>query len=259
VKIVSKNLEYLTKIEILRSKKKDFAFGLLFAFLLLCLLISPVSAAIDWKISPSNPVVGDTLKIQGTASSGEKIKAEVSFEKEINVSDGRYEYLLEGVKVLKGDNNRFTVNASEVKNMHVGVKKLIWVNMRSTASEGFATISKANIPAWTYNKIIIDGDALSNSPVYLEIKASQMLKADSNGNFEYSYDTSSMPEGKFRIKIGDTEKTVELKSIEQKEPIEGDSTAPSTEKIPMKVITDQKTGSSFFTELELWIKEIFDI
>jgi hypothetical protein len=72
VKIILKNLNYLTKIKSINSKRKDFASKLLFAFLLLCLLISPAAAMIDWKISPSNPVVGDTLKIQGTASPGEK-------------------------------------------------------------------------------------------------------------------------------------------------------------------------------------------
>lgn len=260
MEIVLKNLNYISKIKTVRSKRKDIIFGVLFTFVLMCLLISPVAAAIEWTISPSDPIVGDTLKIQGTAFPEEKIKVEVSFEKEIPVSsEGRYEYLLEGVKVPKGDNTRFTVNASEVKNLHVGVKKVVWVNMRSTASEGFATISKANIPPWTYNKILIDGNALSNSPVYLEIKASQILKADSDGKFEYSYDTSSIPEGEFRIMIGDVEKIVELNSKEQEESVEDISTAPSTEKMPVKVVTGEKTESSSFTQLDLWIREIFNI
>lgn len=243
MKIVLTNLNYVSKIKSVRSKREDFVFGLLSAFLLLCLLISPAGAAIDWKISPSNPAVGDTLKIQGMASPGEKIKAEVSFEKEIPVSEGRYQYLLESIKVPEGNNNRFTVSASGVKNLHVGVNKVAWVNLQSEASGGVATISKTNIPPWTY-KIIIDGDSLSRSSVYLQIKASQTLKANSKGKFEYSYDTSSMPEGKFRIRIGNSAKTIELKSTGQNELVADFSAAPTSGKAPLKVtFTDLSAGS----------------
>lgn len=234
MKTILTNLNYINKVKFVISKRTNFVYGLLSSFLLVCLLISPAAATIDWKISPSNPVVGDMLKIQGMASSGENIKAEVSFEKKIPVSEGRYQYLLESIKVPEGDNNRFTVSAYGVKNLHVGVNKIVWINLWSEASGGVATISKTNIPPWTY-KITIDGDSLSRSPVCLEITASQTLKANSNGKFEYSYDTSSMPEGKFRIKIGNSAKTVELKSTRKNKLVANFSAAPTSGKVPLKV------------------------
>jgi hypothetical protein len=206
------------KIKPVKSKKRNLSFCLLFILLLTCLLISPAAAKVEWKITPSNPTVGDTLKIKGTASPGESLKAEVSFEKEIPVFEGKYNYLLENVKVPEGSNNRFTVKADGVKNLHVGVKKLAWINLNSEASEGVATISQGHVPALTYDKILIDGDAANKkSSVNLIVTASQTLKANSKGKFEYSYDTSSMPAGEFTIQIGDSDpKTIELGSEKPK-------------------------------------------
>ena len=207
-----RNVNYTRKIKPVRLKSGGVAFCLLSALLLLCLLISPAAAAVEWEISPSSPTVGDTLKIKGTASPGESLTAEVSFEKQIPVSGGKYEYLLKNVKVPNGKDNLFTVRVDGVKDLNVRVKKVVWINLQSEASKGVATISQANVPPLTY-KILIDGNAeKKNSPVDLRVTASQKLKADSEGKFEYSYDTSSMPAGKFNIKIGDVEKTVELKS-----------------------------------------------
>jgi len=244
VKTKLRNINQASRIRPARSKKEGIVFCLLSTFLLLSLLISPAAAAVEWKISPSCTTVGDTLKIKGTASPGEKIKAEVSFEEKIPVCGSRYQYLLENIKVPEGKDNLFTVRADGVENLHVGVKKVIWFNLNSEASNGVATISQSHVPPLTY-KILIDGDALSKkSYVCLRVTASQTLKADSKGKFEYSYDTSSMPAGKFNIKIGNVEKTVELKSKEQKKPVAAFSACPSSGKVPLKVqFTDKSTGS----------------
>ena len=215
MKVILTNVNYEIEIKPVRAKKTGFVFCLLSTFLLLGLLISPAAAAIDWKISPSHPTVGDTLKIKGTASPNENIQAEVSFKKMLPVSEGKYQYSLERIKVPTGKDNLFTVRAEGVQNLHIGVKKLILFDLYSEASGGVATISQGYVPPLTY-KILIDGDALKKSPVNLKVTASQTLKADSKGNFEFSYDTSSIPAGKFNIKIGNTEKTVKLTSRNKK-------------------------------------------
>lgn len=195
-----------------RLKRTKLVLGLLSTFLLLGLFISSAAAETDWKISPSNPTVGDTLKIKGTASPGEQLMAQVSFAKELPVTEGRYQYSLDKIKIPKGKDARFTVRSEGVKNLSVHLKKLIWIERSSDASsEGIATISKRHIPPFTY-KVLIDGDAApSKNTVTLEVEASQTLKANSEGKFELNYRTSGMPAGEYTIKIGNLEKTIELK------------------------------------------------
>ncbi|AKB76244.1 cell surface protein [Methanosarcina lacustris Z-7289] len=241
------HVNYASKTKHVRPKREGLVFCLLSVFLLLCLLISPAAAAVEWEISPSNPTVGDTLKIKGTASPCESLIAGISFEKEIPVSGGRYEYLLENIKVPEGKDNRFIVRAEGVQNLNVNVQKWIWIKLHSDASsEGVATISQANVPSLTYN-ILIDGDAgdvrCETSSMNLIFTASQTLEADSKGKFKYSYDTSSIPEGEFTIKIGDSVKTIELRSKEQKKPVSEFSASPTSGKVPLNVsFTDLSKG-----------------
>lgn len=210
-----KNVINARKPKLIRSKSGSLTF-LLAIFLFLCLLISPVSAAVEWKILPSNPTVGDTMKIIGTASPREHFKLEISFEKKVPVSEGKYELLLKRIKIPKGNNNLFTVRADGVQNLNLNVKKYVWFKLQSNASNGIATISQANVPPFTY-RILIKGDALSEkSSVNLTVTASQTLKADSKGRFSYTYSTSSMSEGEYSIKIGDSEKTIVLQPKNQK-------------------------------------------
>ncbi|MCC4768490.1 hypothetical protein FXW07_18260 [Methanosarcina sp. DH1] len=201
-----------SNIKLVKSKRTKLVLGFRSVFLLLGLFISPSAAKTDWQISPSNPTVGDTLKIKGTASPGAELGAQVSFVKELSVTDGRYQYSLDKIKIPKGKNARFTVTTEEVKNLNIHIKKLFWIERSSDASpEGIAVISKRHIPPFTY-KVLIDGDAVpSVDSVNLKVEASQTLKANSKGKFEFNYHTSGMPAGKYTIKIGDLEKTIELK------------------------------------------------
>ncbi|WP_292373554.1 hypothetical protein [Methanosarcina sp. UBA411] len=198
----------------IKSKRTKLVLGLLSAFFLLGLFISPAAAKTDWKISPSNPSVGDTLKVKGTASPEEKLIAEVSFVKDLPVTGGRYQYSLEKIKIPRGKDNLFTVTGEGVENLNLSVKKLIWIDLSSDASGGTATISQGHVPPLKY-KIIISGDALStpgkHSSVKLKVTASQTLKTNQKGKFNFNYPTSGLPAGKYTVKIGNSEKTIELK------------------------------------------------
>lgn len=59
-----------------KSKRERLVFCVLSTFLLFGSLIFPAYAATEWKVSPSNPTVGDTLKITGPG--GKSIDAEIS-------------------------------------------------------------------------------------------------------------------------------------------------------------------------------------
>ncbi|RXA21996.1 PKD domain-containing protein [Methanosarcina sp. MSH10X1] len=170
-----------------------------------------VKSVIQWEFSSQEAVRGDILNVNGSASPGEKVHALVTFDKTIPVSNGKFEYILENVTIPEGLDNLFTVEASGVNNLNVRVKMVIWVTKSSVASGGNATVSQSNVPAGTYT-IKIDGNATEGiSDVNLKIKASQGLKADSNGNFTFSYNTEAVPAGNFEVKIGDITKEITLR------------------------------------------------
>jgi hypothetical protein len=175
------------------------------------LSISPAAASVsDWSFSPHNPVSGDTLTIKGIASPGEKVDIFVNFEKTHPVSGGKFEYVLEDVKIPEGFNNRFTVEATGVKNLNVRVKMIAWITKSSNASGNTATVSQSNVPPGTYT-VKIDGDAGEGvSQVNLKITAFQEIDADSNGDFSYSYNTKSIPPGDLEISVGGVKKVAIL-------------------------------------------------
>lgn len=180
--------------------------------ILALLMISPATATVNsWEVSPENPTLGDTLRIKGSASPGEEIEVQVTFEKAVPVSGGKYEYILEDVKIPEGFNNRFTVRATEAKNLNVRVKMLIWITKSSDASGNTATVTQSSVPPGTY-QIKMDGDAAGGaSTVNLKITAVQQIKADSSGDFSYSYNTKAVPPGDFKINVGGVTKQVTLK------------------------------------------------
>jgi FOG: PKD repeat len=171
---------------------------------------------INWVFFPPEPVCGDTLNIIGVASSEEKVNVSVTFNKTVPVSeDGSFEYTLENVTIPKGLDNLFTVDANGAKNLNVRVKMAVWVAKSSNASGDTATVSQSNVPAGTY-KIKIDGDAGEGvSEVNLKITAFEKIKANSNGIFSYSYNTTAVPPGNFKVKVGDITREITLKPNEE--------------------------------------------
>ncbi len=78
-------------------------------------IINVTKKPIHWEFSPQEPVSGDILNINGSASPGEKVGAFVTYEKAVSVSKGKFEYTLEDVKIPEGFNNLFTVEAKGAK------------------------------------------------------------------------------------------------------------------------------------------------
>lgn len=176
---------------------------------LVLLLISPATASVNsWEFSPQEPVCGDTISIKGSASPGEKVDVFVTFEKTIPASAGKFEYILEDVKIPAGLNNFFTVEAKGAKDLNVRVKILVWIAKSSKDSGETATVSQSRVPPGTYT-IKIDGDAKEDtSSVDLKITAYQGIEADSKGDFSYSYNTKAVPAGDFEMKVGSITKKV---------------------------------------------------
>jgi hypothetical protein len=207
------------------KRRKELAIITAFLSIVILLSVSPAAATVsDWEFSPQKLVSGDILNLQGSASPGEKIDVSVNFEKTVPISGGKYEYVLEDVKIPDGFSNSFKVEATGAKNLNVRVKMGIWVTKSSEASGDTAIVSQSNVPPGTYT-IKIDGDAGEGvSEVNLKISASQKVEANSNGDFSYSYNTKAVPSGDFEVKVGDIKKEI---TIEPKE-ISGSSSESSS-------------------------------
>ncbi|MFZ2498125.1 TIGR04279 domain-containing protein [Methanosarcina sp.] len=193
------------------KRRKELAFIVASLSILLLLSISPAAASVGyWDYSPQKLVSGDALNIKGNASPGEKIDLFVNFEKTVPVSEGKFEYFLEDVKIPKGLNNRFTVEAVGAENLNVRVKMLIWITKSSEASGNSAIVTQSSVPQGTY-KIKIEGDAGEGvSEVKLKITAFQGIEADSKGDFSYCYSTKSTPPGNFEVNAGGITKEITI-------------------------------------------------
>jgi len=99
--------------------RKIILFSVLF---ILLTSISVTSASVSYfEISPENPVKGDIVEIEGKASPSEQVPIKLSFEEDLNVVKGKYEWELSSVEIPKGE-NRFTVTATNVNNLNVALK-----------------------------------------------------------------------------------------------------------------------------------------
>ena len=219
------------------KKRKGLAFMVTSFSILVLLTISPAAASVsDWEFSPQEPVSGDTLSIEGSASPEEEIDVFVTFEKTVPVSGGEFEYILEDVKIPGGLNNLFKVEARGAKNLNVRVKMILWVTKSSEVSGNTAIVSQSNVPPGTY-RIKIDGDAKEGvSKVNLKITASQGIEADSNGDFSYSYNTKSVPPGDFEIKVGDITKEVTIESEESSGSTSDSSSADPSSQVHLQQV-----------------------
>lgn len=212
------NINHKSKIKPTRPKRECFFFFL--SLLLFFGLLTFPATAVDWKMSPSNLHVGDTLKIKVTASPGEDVDAIVSHNMSLPVCNGRYQLVLNNLPVAEWKNNVFNVSAIGVKNMNITdgesiCGRWIWARWHINAKNGIATVVQRDPPITEFlffdNKIIISGDALKGKDsVLLKVNVKETLTADSKGNFEFDYDTSALPAGEYILTIGDKTQKIEL-------------------------------------------------
>ena len=192
------------------------------------LFISPAVTEVNWTYSPKNPVVGDKMTITGIAPPNKDIRASVSFEKDIPVVNGKYQYSIEKIKVPMSIDNRFNVTVEGVKNLNVKASKEIFtknigVTLHSDASNGVATISQGHVPPTNY-KIIIDGDALStSSSVKCEFTGSKTMKSNSEGKIGCNCDVSWLPPGEYTMTVGDSTIAIDLEDKDDNQKQEDDN------------------------------------
>ncbi len=166
-------------------------------FFVLILMLMPLGAA--FEASPMNPRPGETVAITGFADPGEAVRLSSSFEMDLPVENGRFEYLAENVEIPQKPNN-FAVTARNVESLRVGVKMGIWLTMPVSASGGTASISRSDVPSGRY-ALKIFGDAQEGASVVpVQVKAETTVYAGPDGRYQLSVDTTGVPVGDYRIR-----------------------------------------------------------
>ncbi|MDM7913171.1 MAG: carboxypeptidase-like regulatory domain-containing protein, partial [Methanotrichaceae archaeon] len=169
-----------------------------------------VSLASAFEVSPANPSPGEDIIIKGTAAPNEDVRLRSSFQMDLSVSGGRYEY--ETRVEIPQKPNRFTVTARNVKDLNAGVKMVIWITKRFEASGGVATVSQADVPPGKYS-LKMFGEALPGATVVpVNVEAETVVRADSEGKYRLTIDTSGIPAGDYSIKGDGDSKTIRIGS-----------------------------------------------
>jgi hypothetical protein len=99
----------------------------LIGVLFLVLMASPfVMMSNDFTITPSNPVVGNSVTIKGTATPNSQVTVQVLYEQSLPVRNGAYQLALKGI-VVPTASNSFTIKTTNVQSMSVGLKQRKWI------------------------------------------------------------------------------------------------------------------------------------
>lgn len=193
--------------------------------------LASTSCAFD--VSSSNPSPGEKVTLTGTANPGQKVDFQTSFQMDLPVNSGRYEYVATGVNIPQKP-NRFEVSASGVKNINMGVKIVIWISKRFNATNGRASISQSDIPPGNYD-LKVFGDALDGAnSVNLKVIAQTAVNADSAGKYSLAIDTSGIPSGAYKIEGAGETKTIQVGGFEE--------TRNAASESPSLPVASQKTG-----------------
>lgn len=197
-------------------------FKIILLFLSITATIASVSGNVsDFSINPDKPFVGDDITIKGNASPNDIIQPNITLNATIDVKgDNKYNIHINGIEIPT-KKNTLTIQAKNVTNLNVKVEKYgLSRTLSKDAIGGIATISKGNVPGWTYN-IRIFGTAISGvSSVPINVTAnttSSEIVADINGNFTYNYSTSKLIPGTYVLSIGGISKEIKLLSKKEKE------------------------------------------
>lgn len=176
---------------------------------------NPYAPIDDWNIYPSTLRSGDVLDIEGKTKPDENIGMKVSFTIYLPVIDNEYSYVFENIRIPDGSNS-FMVRTQKVKDLNFIVRMFIDFKRSFEADNGVAEFFEKNVPAGNY-EILIHGTANDGeNEVRADFIATQIIKADEEGNFYLKYDTSMLSEGEFTVKIGDNEKTINLMPANQR-------------------------------------------
>jgi hypothetical protein len=157
-----------------------------------------------------NPSPGEEIAISGISDPNEEVRLHSSFQMDLPVLGGRYEY--ETSVEIPQKPNRFTVTARNVKDLSAGVKMVIWITKRFEASGGVATVSQSDVPPGRYALKMFGEASPGATVVPVKVEAETAVLADSKGKYSLAIDTSGIPAGDYRIEGDGDSKTIRIGS-----------------------------------------------
>jgi uncharacterized protein (DUF2141 family) len=174
------------------------------------LVLALISLCNAFEVSPANPSPGEEIVLKGTAAPNEEVHLRSSFQMDLPVTNGKYEY--ETSVEIPQKPNRFTVTARNVKDLNAGVKMVIWITKRFEATGGAATVSQSDVPPGRY-ALKMFGEASPGATVVLvKVEADTSVKADSKGEYSLAIDTTGIPAGDYSIEVDGDSKTIRIGS-----------------------------------------------
>ena len=203
-------------------------------------ILSLASTACAFEVSSSHPVTGETVTLTGTANPGQKVDFQTSFQMDLPVNSGKYEYVANGVDIPQKP-NQFAVTATGIKDLNVGVKIGIWISKGFTATNGVATVSHSDVPPGKYD-LKVFGEAMDGGrSVNLKVAAETAVNADTAGRYRLDIDTSGIPSGAYKIEGAGETKIIQVGGVEEAPKVEK-KTAPASPSTPA---ASTETGSGY--------------
>lgn len=183
-----------------------------------CALAGPVT---ELTITPESPCAYDgNITITGKVDPNEIITITTTYVKEVNVTDGKYEYD-PGIVLIPEGTTFCSISAESVEDITISTnpsKYLSFISRTQEASEGKAAMSVSSpfILPGEYS-LLISGNAADTEDdkgpvktVSITFVAKMDVKADANGYFEQVCCTNR-PAGNYTLKIGDETRVVNLR------------------------------------------------
>jgi hypothetical protein len=226
------NLQFLNASSKLRSSSfKKLGRASIASISVLLILLVSASCALAWpvedlKITPESPLCtySGNITITGKVGPGDTVTIVTTYVKELNVTDGKYEYDA-GIVPIPAGTTLCSITAENVKDMTITTNlwKFIPISKTQDACNGKATMSvpAPYIPKGNYS-LVIDGNAISTNAiancndgtdtsktVKLTFVAKVDVKADEKGYFKQVCCTKR-PAGEYTLKVGDKTTTVTL-------------------------------------------------
>jgi len=148
-----------------------------------------------------------------------------SFQMDLPVSGGRYEY--ETSVEIPRQPNRFTVSASNIKDLGVGVKMVIWLTKSFAAPGGTATLSQSNVPPGRYTVKLFGESLPGAASVSVKVSADTTVQADTKGQYSLVLDTAGVPAGDYVIAEGGETRVIHLGATAESESSQPSAPAPT--------------------------------
>lgn len=171
------------------------------------IIISMISLGSALVAAPSEVAPGGQITITGNATPGEMVSIQGNFQMDLPVNpDGSYEFMTNGIWIPQKP-NAFSVTASNVQNLILGVKFMAWLSYPIQATNGTAAIYQKDVPPGSYD-IRVTGKALEGSKIVpFKVSAETTAKANREGKYSLMINTQGVPAGDYFLQRIDTNET----------------------------------------------------